>query len=565
MIKFMMIYLILYMMFLMILNLLSLSLYILFNKFVIFIEFEFFKFLSIKLEYLIYFDWLSILFMLVVLMITFNVIIYSIEYMNNDKFIKRFMIMIILFMMFMIFMIVSPNMLSILLGWDGLGLISYCLVIYYQNEYSFNSGMVTVLTNRIGDSIILMLIGLMMINGSWNLLLMYNLNLFLLFMLMIAAFTKSAQIPFSAWLPKAMAAPTPVSSLVHSSTLVTAGVYLLIRLNYLMKMNLILMKILMLISVLTLFMSGLNANFEFDFKKIIALSTLSQLGLMMFCLSMGMENITFFHLLTHAMFKCLLFMCAGMIIHNMMNNQDIRYINMVLFNMPLISVIFNCSTFSLCGIPFMSGFFSKDLILEMFMMNLFNKMVFIIMFISMGLTVSYSLRLMYYSFISYSLNNIYYKYKSLNSLMFYSTLMLFFMSIFMGFLLSWMIFSMKNLILLQKSLKLIIYLFMMIGFIMGMLIPWISYSLKFLLLMNKYLLFLINMWFLFNIYNMKMFILMNFFQKKFYIIDLKWNEYLFSYSLANYLKNNLNLDLFNKNFYFLMMFIFYMILFMLIY
>nr|YP_002907407.1 NADH dehydrogenase subunit 5 [Diadegma semiclausum]ACF35063.1 NADH dehydrogenase subunit 5 [Diadegma semiclausum] len=555
-----MIQLFLYLMFILIINLFNLSIYLMYKKIMIFIEFEFLKLSSIKLEYLILMDWLSMFFSLIVLMISFSVIIYSIEYMSGDYNINRFIFLVMLFVMFMIFMIISPNMVSILLGWDGLGLISYCLVIYYQNESSFNSGMVTVLTNRIGDSIILMLIGLMLINGSWNFMFYYQLNFLIMFLIMMASFTKSAQIPFSAWLPKAMAAPTPVSSLVHSSTLVTAGVYLLIRFNYLMKLNLKLMNFMMFISIMTLFMSGLCANLEFDFKKIIAFSTLSQLGVMIFCLSMGFIEISFFHLLTHAMFKCMLFMCAGIIIHNMILNQDIRYISMIFKNMPLVSMVFNCSTFSLCGIPFMSGFFSKDKILEMFMMNYFNKFMFMIMFFSMGLTISYSCRLMFYSFIMIPCLNIFCKFKSLKSLMFYSMMILFFMTIFMGFMLNWMIFSSKNLIFLSKELKLIIYMFLMGGILIGVNLLWISIKLKNLILMKNYFFFFINMWFLFIIYNMKMFEIMNFFKKKFFLIDLKWNEYLISFLIYSYLKKDFYMDLYNKNFYFILIIILYFFL-----
>lgn len=141
-------------------------------------------------------------------------------------------------------------------------------------------------------------------------------------LLVVAAMTKSAQIPFSAWLPAAMAAPTPVSSLVHSSTLVTAGVYLLIRFHGALGPGA--SRGLTLLACLTMFMAGLGANFEMDLKKVIALSTLSQLGLMMAILGMGYPQLAFFHLVTHALFKALLFLCAGALIHTLGDNQDIR-------------------------------------------------------------------------------------------------------------------------------------------------------------------------------------------------------------------------------------------------
>lgn len=448
-----MIQLFLYILFILILNLFNLSIFIIYKKIIIFIEYEFLKLSRIKLEYLILIDWLSIFFSLIVLIISLRVIIYRIEYIKEDLNINRFIILIILFVIFIVLIILSPNILRILLGWDGLGLISYCLVIYYQNESRFNSGIVTVLINRIGDSVIIILIGLILINGSWNFMYYFKLNFILIFIIILVSFTKRAQVPFSAWLPKAIAAPTPVSSLVHSSTLVTAGVYLLIRYNYLIKLNLKLINLIIFISILTLFISGVCANLEFDFKKIIAFSTLRQLGVIIFCLSLGLINISFFHLLTHAIFKCILFICAGIIIHNIILNQDIRYIRIILKNIPLVRIIFNCSTFSLCGIPFISGFFSKDKILEIYIINYFNKFIFIIIFISIGLTISYSCRLIFYSFILFPSNNIFLKLKSLKRLIFYSIIFLFLISIFIGFISNWIIFSVKKLIFLIKKIK----------------------------------------------------------------------------------------------------------------
>lgn len=218
-------------------------------------------------------------------------------------------------------------------------------------------------------------------------------------MLVFAAITKSAQIPFSAWLPAAIAAPTPVSALVHSSTLVTAGVYLLIRFNNLIRV-LFISKVLLLLGGLTIFIAGLGANFEYDLKKIIALSTLRQLGLIIRILSMGAASLAFFHLLTHALFKALLFICAGAIIHNIKNFQDIRYMGALIFQMPLTIINFNAANMALCGVPFLSGFYSKDLILEFSSFGEINFISYILYFFSTGLTVCYRLRLMYYTLYS---------------------------------------------------------------------------------------------------------------------------------------------------------------------
>jgi len=214
-------------------------------------------------------------------------------------------------------------------------------------------------------------------------------------MIILAAFTKRAQIPFSAWLPAAMAAPTPVSALVHSSTLVTAGVYLLIRFNHYIQFN----NFLLLIGCLTIFMSGAGALFETDFKKIIALSTLSQLGFIMFSLGMGMPEYAFFHLITHAIFKSLLFLCAGVFIHSLGGTQDIRLIGGGLFfSNPFTSILFSVSSMALCGFPFLSGFYSKDLIIELYLFSYINVFIYCLVMVSTMLTLIYSVRLFFYLF-----------------------------------------------------------------------------------------------------------------------------------------------------------------------
>jgi NADH-ubiquinone oxidoreductase chain 5 len=215
-------------------------------------------------------------------------------------------------------------------------------------------------------------------------------------LVLLAAITKRAQIPFSAWLPAAIAAPTPVSALVHSSTLVTAGVYLLIRFNILF-VDSVLGQFLLLIGGLTIFMAGLGANFEFDLKKIIALSTLRQLGLIIRILAIGFPKLAFFHLLTHALFKALLFICAGAIIHNIKNSQDIRIMGSLINQIPLTTACLNVANLALCGIPFLAGFYSKDLILEVVSLSYVNMFSFFLYFFSTGLTVCYSFRLVFYS------------------------------------------------------------------------------------------------------------------------------------------------------------------------
>nr|APX39804.1 NADH dehydrogenase subunit 5 [Gonioctena aegrota] len=416
-------------------------------------------------------DWMSLLFMSFVFFISSMVIFYSEEYMMGDLYINRFILLVFMFVLSMMFLIISPNLISILLGWDGLGLVSYCLVIYYQNIKSYNAGMLTALSNRIGDVALLMAIAWMLNFGSWNFIFYLDIMKgdmimeLINYLVVLAAMTKSAQIPFSSWLPAAMAAPTPVSSLVHSSTLVTAGVYLLIRFNYSFSENL--MYLLLFISSMTMFMSGLGANFEFDLKKIIALSTLSQLGLMMSILALGSYKLAFFHLLTHALFKALLFMCAGNIIHNLNNCQDIRFMGGLIKHMPLTCAFFNICNFSLCGLPFLSGFYSKDLIVEVMSMTYLNIYIYFIFYISIGLTVCYSFRLTYYSLTGT------FNFLSLNSLTEQSYMMLkamgglIFFVIFSGSMLMWLMFSTPMFICLPIFMKLMTLFMIMIGIWLG--------------------------------------------------------------------------------------------------
>jgi NADH-ubiquinone oxidoreductase chain 5 len=189
-----------------------------------------------------------------------------------------------------------------------------------------------------------------------------------------------------------MAAPTPVSSLVHSSTLVTAGVYLLIRFSELLGVNICLL----FLGTLTIFMSGLGANFEIDLKKIIALSTLSQLGVIIVTLSLGLKELVFFHLISHALFKSLLFLCAGSYIHSNFDIQDIRSIGGLGLALPLTRIYFIGCSLSLCGFPFLAGFYSKDIILESYFIIDINLIIYFLIFLSTIFTITYSIRLGYY-------------------------------------------------------------------------------------------------------------------------------------------------------------------------
>nr|YP_002274309.1 NADH dehydrogenase subunit 5 [Parafronurus youi]ABY53356.1 NADH dehydrogenase subunit 5 [Parafronurus youi] len=439
-------------------SLFTLGVLSLIKEFTLFLEWEVLSLQSTSIVMTFLFDWMSLIFMSFVLLISSLVIYYSEEYMSGDYNINRFILLVLMFVMSMMLLIISPNLISILLGWDGLGLVSYCLVIYYQNVKSYNAGMLTALSNRIGDVALLLAIAWMLNFGSFNYI--YYLECmktswemsFIGCLVVLAAMTKSAQIPFSAWLPAAMAAPTPVSALVHSSTLVTAGVYLLIRFNALIS-NTGISSFLLLVAGLTMFMAGLGANFEFDLKKIIALSTLSQLGLMMSILAMGFPKLAYFHLLTHALFKALLFMCAGAVIHNMKDSQDVRNMGSLTNQMPYTAACLNVANLALCGMPFLAGFYSKDLILEMASLSNLNMFSFFLFFFSTGLTMCYSLRLVYYGLIGEFNPSVCHPMNDEGHIMLRGMSGLLLMSVIGGSMMSWLLFPTPVMVCLPLGLK----------------------------------------------------------------------------------------------------------------
>jgi NADH-ubiquinone oxidoreductase chain 5 len=213
------------------------------------------------------------------------------------------------------------------------------------------------------------------------------------FLIIVAGMTKSAQIPFSSWLPAAIAAPTPVRALVHSSTLVTAGVFLLIRFYPYLSSVSGFNESILIISCITMFIAGLRALVECDIKKIVALSTLSQLGVIIAAIGLGFINLAFFHLVTHALFKALLFVCVGRLIHLHHHRQDLRVMGNLSLQIPLTLSCLNIANMALCGLPFMAGFYSKDLIIEMSLFSSYSYIIIILFIFSTIMTAAYSIRL----------------------------------------------------------------------------------------------------------------------------------------------------------------------------
>nr|YP_010174599.1 NADH dehydrogenase subunit 5 [Octopus fitchi]QBR54756.1 NADH dehydrogenase subunit 5 [Octopus fitchi] len=443
-----------------------LFMYLMLNNCCYIMSWELFSVMSLFVELEFLFDWVSCSFGGLVCLISSSICIFSVSYMKGDINNKRFIVVLMLFVLSMNFLIFIPSFVSLILGWDGLGLVSFCLVIYYQNNKSLSAGMLTVLMNRVGDCFILGGISIMVMLGHWNYLCIWYFWLIDVCMIfvVIAGMTKSAQIPFSSWLPAAMAAPTPVSALVHSSTLVTAGVYLLIRFYfYLEKLNYF-CEMMIFISIMTTFMSGICAVYEYDMKKIIALSTLSQLGVMMMSLGLKMPMLALFHLYTHAMFKALLFLCGGNIIHCYGGVQDIRDIKGVVYSLPFTSIVLNICNMALCGFPFLAGFYSKDLIVEVLLSSNINLLMGLFGLMGVCLTMLYSMRMSIFM-VWGDVKSVNYENMIEDFYVIVSMLILSFGALFGGFILQMMVFSFNEVIylpLLFKMLVMVLLLFSML-------------------------------------------------------------------------------------------------------
>lgn len=353
------------------------------------IEWVLLSFLSTQISLLFYVDIYSTLFLITVIVISIAVFSFSHRYMKNEKYFLRFHILVLFFILSIIILILSPNLFSLFIGWDGLGVTSYLLVIYFQNNKSYGAGIITALTNRLGDILILMRLSILRFIITWRFW-VNKIPILIFSLLFIARITKRAQIPFSSWLPAAMAAPTPVSSLVHSSTLVTAGVYLVFRIS-----NNVENKIVFCVGLLTLLMARNSAIFETDMKKIVALSTLSQLGLMFSSLGLGVVKISFFHLLTHAFFKAIIFLSVGNIIHLSRDYQDLRKVWLNKENIPITLSVRLVANIRLSGMPFLAGFYSKDIIIELLAISYYSVFLVVLYYWAVMITTLYSFRFLF--------------------------------------------------------------------------------------------------------------------------------------------------------------------------
>lgn len=309
-----------------------------------------------KLVLSFYFDEFSWLFFVLVTLIRRAIIIWRIFYISSNYKLRFFFVSLFWFISSMLILVTSNRLVSLFLGWEGLGVSSFLLIVFYQNWIRIKGGLLTLLTNRLGDAMLLLLFSfwfysMIEISGG--------MSLGEIFILSLVAFTKSAQWPFVNWLPAAIAAPTPVRALVHRSTLVTAGLWLLIRFGIFSGTSLLRWGIL---GTATLTLARSSALVETDAKKVVALSTLSQLGLMFFSISLGNITICYFHILMHALAKANLFIIIGNALHRRFSQQDTRSLNSASIQL-LVFTGLVIRLASLIGLVFTRGFFSKEIIL----------------------------------------------------------------------------------------------------------------------------------------------------------------------------------------------------------
>ena len=393
-------------------------------------------------------DSMNILMLFVVILISSLVHLYSWDYMKNDPHFTRFISYLSLFTFFMIILLSANNFIVMFIGWEGVGLSSYLLINFWYTRIQANKAAIKAMViNKIGD--FGLLVGMMLIfkffetfnyHEIFMLVYLYKEKMDLIcFFLFIGCMGKSAQIGLHMWLPDAMEGPTPVSALIHAATMVTAGVFLVIKCSFMFEFAEYTLGFIAIIGAITSLFGASVGFMQYDIKKIIAYSTCSQLGLMFCACGLSSYSLGLFHLINHAFFKALLFLCAGSVIHALNDEQDIRKMGGLKNILPFTYVSMLIASLSLIGFPFLSGFYSKEVILFVSYLDHFNFSFFKfgLLYLASILTVLYSLKILYNVFFNkpYGFKNKYIKAHEASNIVLFIYSILIFFSIFSGYLL----------------------------------------------------------------------------------------------------------------------------------
>ena len=367
---------------------------------------------SLNVYWGFHFDSLTVSILIPVLMVSSLVHIYSIGYMSHDPHNQRFFSYLSLFTFMMVILVTANNFLLMFVGWEGVGICSYLLISFWFTRIAANQSSISAfLTNRVGDCFLT--IGMFILLWSFG-----NIDYSTVFSLapyvsennitivgiclLIGAMAKSSQVGLHVWLPMAMEGPTPVSALIHAATMVTAGVYLLMRASPLIEYSSTVLILCLWIGAITTVFSSLIGLFQQDIKKVIAYSTMSQLGMMVIAIGLSSYNIALFHLVNHAFYKALLFLGAGSVIHAVADNQDFRRYGGLRPLLPLTYSVMLIASLSLVAFPFMTGFYSKDFILESAYGQFYfsSTVVYFIATIGAMFTTLYSVKVLYLTFLA---------------------------------------------------------------------------------------------------------------------------------------------------------------------
>lgn len=369
------------------------------------------------------FDSLTCIMLIVVTFISTLVHLYSTEYMENDPHLPRFMSYLSLFTFFMLMLVTANNFLQMFVGWEGVGVSSYLLINFWFTRIQANKAAIkAMLMNRVGDFFILLAIftiylvfnslsydvvfSLAPLSTDYKLLGLssYDINVVDLIccFLFLGAMGKSAQLGLHTWLPDAMEGPTPVSALIHAATMVTAGVFLVVRCSYLFELSTFALSFVTVIGAMTAFFAATTGLFQNDMKKVIAYSTCSQLGYMVFACGLSSYEVGMFHLSNHAFFKALLFLGAGSVIHAMSDEQDMRKLGGLKQILPFTYSVILIGSLALIGFPFLAGFYSKDVILEVSASTytVVSQFAYTLGLLAAFCTAFYSTRLLYLVFLA---------------------------------------------------------------------------------------------------------------------------------------------------------------------